>query len=337
MAQVANGDSVPCTCPGHKEVTTALHRAATDVDDEGPLGYDDELNVRDTLATGVLPPPGAPASSASVSETPNRPRPGDVIDAHVEDVQGGGLYLRWHEHSGVVSVTQLTGRLAGETHPAHFALPGDWLRVKVYACTEALFYASLEPTELEPRQDPTRFAPGPSHLGRVDSASPSGVSLIYTTSLLQPGDVVTARVEELRDDGLVLVCGSQLGYLWASELDWRRVRRASPSHFAQRGDWLRVKVTATTETTFLASLRALNPELDPWRDASRYSPGTQHWGRVYGKLGSTALVELESGAVALLLHAEEVTDGDWIEIVVTRMDAAAEAIDATLVPRETSL
>ena len=102
-------------------------------------------------------------------------RQGDVIEAVIAEARDNGLWLEAEGRKGFVNVTEIDWVVSG-LHPRTRFRAGERLRVKVYAVTADLFYASLK--ALDPRGDPhagDRLAVGSRHTGVVDSVRAFGV------------------------------------------------------------------------------------------------------------------------------------------------------------------
>jgi small subunit ribosomal protein S1 len=131
---------------------------------------------------------------------------GDKTRAKVVDVEDNGIYLSYEDSSGFINVTNITWR-PGRVDPKDFAKPGESIEALVYAVTPTGFYASIKDLhpELDPWKDPTVYAPGTHHTGRVQNVVPFGAIVELSSGLLgllpaeqaeglRAGDSVNVRV-----------------------------------------------------------------------------------------------------------------------------------------------
>ncbi len=140
---------------------------------------------------------------------------------------------------------------------------------------------------------------------------------------MKPGEPAHAVVIDVRDNGLYLRADGRDGFINVTELTWAP-GPVLPSSFAKVGDTIAVHVYAVTESGFYASLKALNPTGDPFRDLSIYSEGAVHRGQVWAIRAYGVHVLLESGAIGLLqsqtqTHALRI--GDPVEVEIVSFDA----------------
>jgi ribosomal protein S1 len=145
---------------------------------------------------------------------------------------------------------------------------------------------------------------------------------------MNQGDTVEAEVVDVRDNGLYIRAEGLDGFLNIIELGWEP-GPVHPTDFAEIGQTIAVYVYAVTETGFYASLRALDPSGDPFRDLSLYQPGARHRGRVWGLRTYGVFVRLESGAVGLVAtHGKQPTHtiGDRMEVEVVSFAAATKQL-----------
>ena len=142
-------------------------------------------------------------------------------------------------------------------------------------------------------------------------------------NVLKTSETTLAEVIDVRDNGLYLRADGRDGFINVTELTWAP-GPVVPSCFAKVGDTIAVHVYAVTESAFYASLKALNPQGDPFRDLSIYSEGAVHRGHVWAIRAYGVHVLLESGAIGLLpsqtqTHAPRI--GDPVEVEVVSFDA----------------
>jgi len=128
-----------------------------------------------------------------------------------------------------------------------------------------------------------------------------------------------------------------VGFIDAIELNWSPFVREED--IPEVGTHLRAivqdvfDVAASQGHTFIASVRMLRPEDDPWHTNNVYSVGRRLPARVI-KIGQNFLLaQLPSGAVAFVSSApHEIGVGMELELQITGVDADAETVAATVVP-----
>ncbi|MCA9716413.1 MAG: S1 RNA-binding domain-containing protein, partial [Myxococcales bacterium] len=156
---------------------------------------------------------------------------------------------------------------------------------------------------------------------------------------LEPGQVVTARVVEVREFGLFVDIGGVTGLVHQSELSWRRNVR--PLDAAKVGDEIEVKVLEIErgvkgkKMRVSLSMKAL--ESDPWEaSAALLKVGSVQRGEVVKAAEVGAFVRLAPNIDGLLhiselgkdvKHAKQVLKvGDEIDVVVDRVDTKMRRI-----------
>lgn len=93
----------------------------------------------------------------------------DVVSARVTAVHPHGLDIEARGRPGFVQPIELSWD--PRVSARDVASVGDTVTVRVYAVTDARFYASIKRArpDLDPWCDPERFAVGTRHRGRVDT------------------------------------------------------------------------------------------------------------------------------------------------------------------------
>jgi ribosomal protein S1 len=96
--------------------------------------------------------------------------------------------------------------------------------------------------------------------------------------MVEAGQIVVARVTAVHDFGIDVEAGGPQGFIQPIEVSWKQGE--APGAVTQVGDEIAVLVYASTGNRFFASIKQAHPELDPWRDPSRFQAGSVHDGTV---------------------------------------------------------
>ena len=80
---------------------------------------------------------------------------------------------------------------------------------------------------------------------------------------MKVGERTSARVEDVRDNGVYLRAGERQGIIPVVELTWDETRSHRPTDFAKPGDELEFIVMTMYEDGFSGSLKRLEPTGDP--------------------------------------------------------------------------
>lgn len=148
---------------------------------------------------------------------------------------------------------------------------------------------------------------------------------------LREGDVVTGRVDRLREFGAFVDLGGVEGLAHISELSWARVEK--PDEILKVGDEVRVKVIGLDWKRDRISLSLKQAQEDPWRLAGdRFVVGERYGGTVVRLAEFGAFVELSAGLDGLL-HVSDMTwdrrvrrphdlvkVGDHVEVQILNID-----------------
>lgn len=124
-----------------------------------------------------------------------------------------------------------------------------------------------------------------------------------------------------------------LGFVDAQELSWSHsvVEHLIPP-VGSRIDAVVTRVFSERQRqghSFVASVRALNPSLDPWSATNRYAPGESVCGTVSLVGDSFALVELASKAIATVHPSPNgLQAGQRLEVVILSVNPEKKSIAA---------
>ena len=140
--------------------------------------------------------------------------------------------------------------------------------------------------------------------------------------MVKPGDTIVAEVDDIKPNGLYLRAQGQTGFINVTNLSWEQ-QAIDPHAFGKRGESLRVKVYAVSDHGFLASLKALHPENDPFVDLDVYQPGQRHRGVVTSVRRFGTFVRLDTAAVGRIERdpaASTRSLGEQVEVEVVAFD-----------------
>ena len=154
---------------------------------------------------------------------------------------------------------------------------------------------------------------------------------------VKSGHTIQAEVVDVRDNGLYLRAEGRDGFVNVTELGWAP-GPVRPSAYARVGETIDVFVYAVTETGFHASLKALDPAGDPFRDLSVYEVGTVHRGTVRSVASWGVFVLLESGAVGRIATDQGsfgLSPGDRVQVAIVSFDPPTRRLELRFLPPET--
>jgi small subunit ribosomal protein S1 len=136
------------------------------------------------------------------------------------------------------------------------------------------------------------------------------------------GDIIEAVVTRVEIYGVWIEHGGQRGLITIPELSWSRI--AHPREVLTVGQVVRVKVlVASPGREFAASIRAAQPDSDPWREPSRFAVGAVFEAPVVRILEYGCFVELRPDVWGLLrceLWPHPLAVGDVVRIRVAQCD-----------------
>lgn len=115
---------------------------------------------------------------------------------------------------------------------------------------------------------------------------------------LKPGDVIDVVVTQLEPYGAWIRHHDRVGLINIPELTWGWI--SHPSDVVQVGQQLRVRVLRVTDKSYSASLRALHPEQNPWRNPPMFIVGAEFIGPVVQVMAYGVFVDLVEGERGLI-------------------------------------
>lgn len=149
---------------------------------------------------------------------------------------------------------------------------------------------------------------------------------------LTAGQIIDATVMRLEHYGALIDYEGRTGLITLPEISWSRIRH--PGERLAVGDRIPVKVLVVAPgREFSASIRQLNPELDPWIDPARFRVGSEHEGKVVVLLNYGCFVEIRPDVWGLLRkehwpHPMQI--GDLAKVRVTSVDARLRKIEVEM-------
>ncbi|MCB9765450.1 MAG: S1 RNA-binding domain-containing protein [Alphaproteobacteria bacterium] len=150
-----------------------------------------------------------------------------------------------------------------------------------------------------------------------------------STPPLQVHEIVACRVVEVGQWGAYIEHPSgEQGFVDGMEFSWTS---ASTDH-VRPGDVIRVKVmrllagrSGLRGTVFVASIREVTPELNPWFKPDIYRPGVLFPGSVMRSGRDFLIARLSTGALACVLpggwRGRPPAEGEAVDIRLTSVDA----------------
>ena len=159
--------------------------------------------------------------------------------------------------------------------------------------------------------------------------------------MVEIGDVVAGCVVDVQPFGLFIDVEGVLGLILIPELSWDPV--GHPSEIGRLGDRIECKVIHIVPDSgdelarFTASVKALHPEFNPWREPSIFTVGSRFEGTVEKIMSYGIFFRHPSGAWALL-HNEDFDNsdvpfdiGDSVDVVIVEVEVEAKQIRVRLV------
>jgi len=162
--------------------------------------------------------------------------------------------------------------------------------------------------------------------------------------VIQIGDVLEVTVTSVQNYGLFVSADEAPGLILIPELSWGRI--SHPSEIATVGQSLRCKVIhlppnhPPDKPQFTASIRALTPEKNPWRDPDAYAVGTRFRGPIAMQTSYGYFVDHPNGAL-VLIHTDDVpagltlADGQQVTVAITECDIEGQKVRGQLVEMDT--
>ena len=155
--------------------------------------------------------------------------------------------------------------------------------------------------------------------------------------MVSVGDVIDGTVEAITGYGLFVTdCDGNMYLLGLHELWWDR--RGLPCDFASVGDCVTFMVTKIdlVRGANLGSPKRASPELDAWRDPTRFAEGVVFEGTVTDVMSYGAYVEHPAGVQALL-HESTISDnhsfalGDRLKVEIIASNQESRKLRVKLV------
>ncbi len=115
-------------------------------------------------------------------------------------------------------------------------------------------------------------------------------------AMVEIGSVIEASVQRIEPYGLFLGHGQEKVFVHLPEVSWRDTR-ALRERF-RVGEVLQILVLRYNypDRVVVGSIRRLHPEDNPYRELSRFVPGTVFQGKITYQLGGEVTVDLPNGA-----------------------------------------
>ncbi len=158
---------------------------------------------------------------------------------------------------------------------------------------------------------------------------------------VKEGQVVYGFVRNIMDYGAFVDLGGVDGFLHLNDITWGKITH--PKEYLRIGDEVKVKIIAIETEKARISVGIKQLKADPWaKIEERYPTGSKVKGKVVGIVDYGAFIELEQGLEGLL-HISEmswdrklrdpskiVTKGDWLELVVLKVDPEKKRVSLGL-------
>lgn len=158
---------------------------------------------------------------------------------------------------------------------------------------------------------------------------------------VKDGQVIYGFVRNITDYGAFVDLGGVDGFLHINDITWGKITH--PKEYLRIGDEVKVKIIAIDMEKGRVSIGMKHLKTDPWlKIDEKYPVGTRVKGKVVGLVEYGAFVELEQGLEGLL-HVSEmswdkkfknpaklVNKGDWLELVVLKIDLDKKRISLGL-------
>ena len=211
---------------------------------------------------------------------------GEPITARVEELNKGGIVVRYHGIRGFVPFSQLA------------PLPAE---TRQQVLTERIGQdGPFNVLELDQRRERLVLTERPLWLKQQDAEREQFLSQ------LEVGSRVTGRVTSLRGFGAFVSLGKAEGLVHISELAWARIK--DPKEVVQVGQEIEVQIIKVDRESKRISLSLKRTLPEPWETVpERYSAGQIVDGRVTRIADFGAFVRLEDW-VEGLVHISELAD-----------------------------
>ena len=147
------------------------------------------------------------------------------------------------------------------------------------------------------------------------------------------GEVVEAIVTRLEPYGAWIEFNGQKGLVTIPEISWAPIEH--PRVVLSVGQDIRVKILwVPADKPFSASIKAVSPELDPWRDPNRFAVGTEFTSPVVRILDYGVFLELLPSVWGLLRRGQwsgPVHIGDTFHVRVESVNTEKQQIELSIV------
>ncbi len=158
---------------------------------------------------------------------------------------------------------------------------------------------------------------------------------------VKESQVVYGFVRNIMDYGAFIDLGGVDGFLHVNDVTWGKITH--PKEYLRIGDEVKVKILAIDTEKNRVSVGIKQLKTDPWVDIEeKYPIGSKIKGKVVGIVDYGAFIELEQGLEGLL-HISEmswdrklrnpakiVNKGDWLELVVLKIDLEKKRVSLGL-------
>ncbi|NRA15569.1 MAG: S1 RNA-binding domain-containing protein [Oceanospirillaceae bacterium] len=115
------------------------------------------------------------------------------------------------------------------------------------------------------------------------------------------GRVVNVQIKKVTDDGLEVTFNNFEGVVRIIDLAWDTKGLLEVIYTRYKPfDVIKVKIMAADETKFLASVRDMFPEENPWNDPTKYILGNKFNAGITDIKSFGYILKLDTGATALL-------------------------------------
>jgi small subunit ribosomal protein S1 len=138
--------------------------------------------------------------------------------------------------------------------------------------------------------------------------------------MVEVGSVINAKVVRIEPYGVWLDFRGERALVLVPELSWKKI--AHPTEIVHEGDAIDVYVSHYNykDQVIVGSVKRLCPEQNPYRELSRFAPGTPLHATVVSLFSDEVTVELANGAWGHIRRdrlPEHIQRGDSIEAVIT--------------------
>ncbi len=144
------------------------------------------------------------------------------------------------------------------------------------------------------------------------------------------GNAVFVEVTEITTHGVVVDYHGQKGFVQIYELSWDyHGLQSRVSSICEVGDIIQVKILSQTDQQFYASVRAVNPELNPWNENNRLIVGQELTGRVVAVAEYGYLIKLPNFVIAVLpteAVGDDLKEDQMIGVKVASVDVEKQKV-----------